>query len=125
MTSKKDSISKTFGPGMWYSIHISSLKLGETEFLEWIRIILNSIPCSKCRKHALQYLEENNPSNYKDIYDENGELIGMFQWTWKFHNDVNIRLNEKNKEDRKIYDFHEAYRMYSNDEILCSDNCGN
>jgi len=107
-----------FGPGMWYTIHITALKLGQDLFIDWIRITLNSIPCLKCRNHAIEYLDENNPTKFRDIYNSNGELIGMFQWTWKFHNDVNARLS------KKIYDFDEIYRMYSSDSALCSDKCG-
>lgn len=113
------SDSTKFGPGMWYTIHITSLKIGEDSFIDWIRIILNSIPCIKCRNHSLEYIQENDPVKSKDMYNEDGELIGMFKWTWKFHNDVNARLK------KKIYDFDEAYRMYTNESSTCSDKCGN
>lgn len=112
------SIAKKFGPGMWYTIHITSLRMGEENFIEWLRITLSSIPCLKCRKHSLEYLDENHLDKFKDIHNEHGELIGMFQWTWKFHNDVNNRLG------KRVHDFDEAYRMYT-DESTCTDNCGN
>ena len=118
MTENDISKSEKFGPGMWYTIHITALKLGEDLFLDWIRIILNSIQCLRCRTHALEYLEENNPVKYMGIHNENGELIGMFQWSWKFHNDVNLRLS------KKVYDFNEVYRMYSSESALCSNHCG-
>jgi len=108
-----------FGPVMWYIIHNSALKLGENEFIDWLRITLSSIPCLDCRNHALEYIDDNDPNSFKNIHNEDGELIGMFQWTWKFHNDVNIRLN------KKLYDFQEVYRMYTNESTMCSDRCGN
>jgi hypothetical protein len=111
-------IAKKFGPGMWYTIHITALKLGQDLFENWIRITLNSIPCLTCRKHAVEYLEENPLLHFKDVYNEQGDLIGYFQWTWLFHNAVNQRLN------KKIFDFNEAYTMYM-EESMCSDQCGN
>ena len=108
-----------FGPGMWYSIHNTALKMGEDFFIDWIRIILNSIPCLKCRTHSLEYLQNNSLENYRDVHDENGELVGMYIWTWKFHNDVNLRLN------KKIYDYKDSYRMYTDESLSCSKDCGN
>jgi len=110
---------KKFGPGMWYSIHNTALKMGENFFMDWIRLIIDSIPCLKCKTHALKYLDENLLENFRDVHDENGELVGMFIWTWKFHNDVNLRLN------KKIYDYKEAYRMYTDESSNCSKECGN
>lgn len=118
----KDKISDptTFGPGMWYTIHVTALKIGQDNFLAWIYVIIDSIPCLTCKTHALEYLKQDPPSGYKDIYNESdGELIGMFKWSWKFHNSVNLRLS------KPIQDFNTIYKMYSDDSFICSDNCGN
>jgi len=114
-----DHISKTLFEGIWYTIHISALKMGEDSFLNWIILILNSLPCSTCKSHALEYLRTSPPELFKNTYDEKtGELIGMFKWTWKFHNDVNLRLS------KKVLDYNTTYKMYS-DENVCSTDCGN
>lgn len=117
----KDKISdaKTFGPGMWYTIHVTAIKMGQDTFLSWIYIIINSIPCLDCRQHAVVYLSEDPPSGYKDVYTTDGEPIGMFKWSWKFHNSVNQRLN------KPIIDFDTAYKMYTDESVLCSEGCGN
>jgi len=114
------SDSKVFGPGMWYTIHITALKIGQDNFLSWIYIIISSIPCLRCRKHATEYISENPPDKYKDVYDKSsGDLIGMFKWSWKFHNDVNTRLS------KPLLDYNTVYKMYNDESVLCSDSCGN
>jgi len=110
---------KVFGPGLWYSIHITALKTSEDFFLDWIVIIVSNIPCLKCKTHAQEYLNKNPPSLYKNSYNESGELIGMFEWSWLFHNSVNSRLN------KNILDYPTAYRMYSEASENCSLDCGN
>lgn len=119
MVENVSAKSKTWGPGMWLSIHITALKMGEDTFLNWIRIMISSIPCETCRSHASKYLTDNPPEAYKDIYNSTGDLVGMFKWSWIFHNDVNMRLS------KPVLDYNTAYRMYSDDTILCSKDCGN
>lgn len=111
--------SKIWGPGMWLSIHITALKMGEDYFLRWIRVLIPSIPCQTCREHAIKYLSSNQPESYKGIHNNTGDIIGMFKWSWIFHNDVNKRLN------KPILDYNTAYRMYTDESILCSEDCGN
>ena len=48
-----------FGPGLWYSIHVTSLEIAEKDFINWIEIILNRIPCLTCKQHSLEYLSKN------------------------------------------------------------------
>ena len=110
---------KIFGPGMWYSIHVSSLQLGENNYITYVEALLNKLPCKKCRDHAMEYLRDNPIENFKSIKDKDGELIGMFKWSWMFHNAVNKRLN------KQIIDFNTAYNFYTGAEALCTLNCGN
>ena len=121
MSNSNKEISKPeiFGPGMWYSIHISAIKMGEEQFLNWVRIIISNIPCLKCKNHATEYLGQNSPELYLNTYNQSGDLIGMFKWTWQFHNDVNKRLG------KKILDYTTAYKMYTDESVLCSSDCGN
>lgn len=116
-----------FGPLMWYLIHNMSLQLDQDTFIRVLPIIIELIPCPNCRNHAKEYLSTNSLDLYKDIHNEdNGELVGMFKWTWKFHNDVNIRLN------KPLVDFDVAYKMYNHndrkdkDELVeaCESLCG-
>jgi hypothetical protein len=118
--SQKDSITnpQKFGPVTWYIMHNTALKLNEETFSDWVRLLIDSIPCNNCRSHALEYIEINPPENFLGIENEKGEPIGMFQWTWQFHNNVNIRLN------KEILDYDDAYRMYTNDTFRCDKHCG-
>lgn len=119
LSDPKLSDPKIFGPGLWYSIHITALKLGEESFVNWLRVMISEIPCEKCKNHATEYLTLNPPENYKGIQDEStSELIGMFKWTWKFHNDVNARLS------KPILDYNYCYTLYTSSE-KCSKECGN
>lgn len=119
MDKLPSSDPKVFGPGMWYVIHNTALKMGEETFSDWIYITLSSIPCLKCRTHAMEYLKQNPLDLFKDVYDEeDGELVGMFKWSWNFHNTVNQKLK------KSTLDYRTAYRMYRN-ESICSSDCGN
>jgi hypothetical protein len=118
--SSSVSDPKVFGPGLWFSIHTSALKINQENFLSWIRIIVSSIPCLRCRNHATEYINENPPDVFKDVRDENTkDLIGMFKWAWKFHNDVNLRLK------KPLMDYNTVYRMYTDESVMCSEECGN
>jgi len=109
---------KKFGPGMWYSIHTTALRMGEDNFIDWIVVLISRIPCLDCRGHATEYLNKNPPSMYKGVLDENtGEIVGMFKWTYIFHNAVNARLG------KRVIDYIEAYNIYS-DDSACSSKCG-
>jgi len=114
-----DNISKTFGPGLWHSIHITALLIDQEIFLKWIKIQVASIPCPTCKEHASQYLLENPPEKYENVYDTNHNLIGMFKWSWKFHNDVNLRLK------KPLLDYTTAYSIYNSEANECPEVCGN
>ncbi len=109
---------KVFGPGLWYSIHTSSINLSENCFMDYIRMTVLNIPCMTCRQHATQYLKDNPIEDFKGIKNSDGELIGMFKWTWTFHNAVNKRL------DKPQVDWNTAYNMYTNTDAICSLSCG-
>ena len=110
---------KKFGPELWRVIHVSAINMNQDEFIKWVTIQLNNIPCGNCRQHALEYLRSSPPEVYKDVYDKSGEFIGMFKWTWMFHNEVNKRLGYK------IMDYQMAYNLYNRQDVTCSETCGN
>lgn len=110
---------KVFGPGMWYTIHVSSMQMGEDCYIKYIKSLIPKIPCKKCRDHAMEYIQGNPIDNFTNIKDKDGELIGMFKWSWIFHNTVNQKLG------KSIIDFNTAYNFYTNDSELCTLNCGN
>lgn len=118
-TDSHISDPKVFGPGLWYSIHTTSINLNEDCFIDYIKVTVANIPCMTCRKHATEYLKDNPVLDFKGIKNDIGELIGMFKWTWTFHNAVNKRLGKSQM------DWNTAYNMYTNTDALCSLSCGN
>jgi hypothetical protein len=62
------------------------------------------LPCSECRSHMKEYLALSVIDPYVNPKDR------VFLWTWKFHNEVNLRL----KKPQVSYD--EAYRYYKINE---------
>lgn len=104
-------------PGIWFSIHISSINLEQNEFSNFLEMILHHLSCLKCREHALEYLSTHPLDEYKKLRNFEGEKIGMFKWTWEFHNSVNLRLGKHN------LDFETAYNMYKSEDQLCSSVC--
>ena len=83
-------------PNDWFSIHIMAKNSidDETEnyFIKFFEIIINNYPCSICRSHAKEYYQLHPLSKWKGWMDKEGRRVGMFFWTWKFHNTVNARL---------------------------------
>ena len=115
------SDSKIWGPVMWFNIHrvakeAITKELIE-EFINYITVTVNKLPCETCKIHAMKYVEQNHPDMYSKLKDNQGEYNGMFKWTWIFHNAVNSRLN------KTIIDYKTAFNMYE-DSGICSDICG-
>ena len=84
-----DSKFQKDSPGIWFSIHTLSLNLKLEEFSNFLHNILKNLECIKCRNHALEYLSNNSLNDYKNQKNKEGEYIGMFKWTWEFHNSAN------------------------------------
>ena len=121
--TKFPSDPKIFGPGVWFVIHSSAHDAIDeksiTDFLAFIRKIVTILPCGDCRNHATEYVNTHNPNDFIDLVNESGKKIGMFKYTWMFHNAVNERLG------KRIIDFETAYHMYSQDEdTVCPIGCG-
>jgi len=80
---------------------------------------LNRIPCLTCKQHSLEYLSKNPIKLFLGIKDINGEYIGMFKWTWQFHNNINEHLK------KKYIDLNTAYLMYNHTSNICTSSCSN
>ncbi len=113
--TKFPSDPKIFGPGLWFNTHIMAMDADTydkiIQFISYIRFITQKLPCSDCNNHAIKYISINPPENFINLTDKKGKKIGMFKWTWIFHNDVNNRLG------KNIIDWDTAYNMYQDDEI--------
>lgn len=119
-THKFPSNPETFGPGLWLNIHILALDATTPEkidnFIEYINLIASKTPCGKCKKHFLKYIQTNPPENYRNNHDN----LGMFQWSWEFHNKVNSFLK------KPIIEWESALNIYQEDDIIpCEKKCNN
>lgn len=116
---------KYIGPGTWNLIHRLAFKARTHEQqLEYIPIMKETcfgFNCSVCRGHCTEYISNHPLEEYLDVLiDINGEKIplGMFLWTWKFHNAVNIRTK------KPVMSWDTAFNLYSQTEsLVCSKNC--
>ena len=121
--SKFPSDPKIFGPGLWFAIHFKAMRCTDkrsmTEFAEFMEDLSYNLPCEQCRSHCQNYIERHAIKDYNEVKDKNEEYIGMFMWSWNFHNGVNQRLK------KPTIDWETAYNMYTETETnFCSSDCG-
>jgi len=107
--------------GIWFTIHIMAKHADTPErknqFIDYMYLLSAEFPCGKCRNHIQEYLRNNSFDPFMNIKNENGEDIGMFKWSWLFHNTVNIRLH------KPYLDWDTAWGMYDSGREVCT-NCG-
>lgn len=115
------------GPGIWFVIHRTARDAvnGETinEFISLMNRLRYSFPCQKCRRHIDEYMSTHPFEPFFNLTDREGIKIGMFKWSWLFHNAVNTRLG------KPYVDFETALRLFPEDvtEIsaaVCTKGCG-
>lgn len=129
MSHSDISDPKKCGPGIWYTTHVYARDAITEEkkhiFLNHINMLRKDFPCEKCRGHINEYVEANPIEHYWNVTDNNGNPIGLFQWSWIFHNAVNERINKERPDDPHPYvDWNTAYNMYYNTDIMiCTKGC--
>ena len=108
------------GPGTWYAIHLKAINSTDNksirEFIEFMNLLADNFPCPKCRTHIQQYIKTHPFSDLVKL-EVDGRKIGMFKWSWMFHNAVNSRLR------KPILDWETALDLYSGETEICSKNC--
>lgn len=111
------------GPGIWFTIHTQAIKattdLLKRAFISNINILCDNFRCNNCRQHFREFIIKYPLENYWNIKNNKKEDIGFFQWTWEFHNNVNIKLGKPTPS------FGECYNYYSNTELSICLDCGN
>lgn len=85
----------------WRDIHHNAARvvrgqMSHRSFCGWMRTIPGILPCSKCSRHAAQYMSAHPPERYRNA----------FEWAWRFHNDVNYK-----KQKPQMY-LADARRLY-------------
>lgn len=111
------------GPGAWSVIHVLAYnarnKEKQQQFMASMREICGKFPCINCRYHCGEYIRNHPMEDYLDL-NMNGEKLGLFVWSWKFHNCVNARLK------KPIMSWDTAYNMYLEEDVennTCSTSC--
>ncbi len=115
------TIAEKYGPGYWHFTHSKAKDADDLEkiskFIKEYPVLIKYFPCYTCVKHATKYLKNHPQSEYIHYVDEEGRMIGIFLWTWQFHNYVNEQLN------KPIITWETALDTYY-DIIPCTD-CSN
>ena len=126
LSDYKDSTDpKYIGPGTWNVIHREAYKARtspqQLKFIELMKNICYGFPCFTCKGHCTEHIKNHPLEEYLGVLvDINGQRlpIGLFVWTWKFHNAVNARIG------KPIMSWDTAYNLYSeNEALVCSKNC--
>lgn len=110
------------GPGCWFTIHLAAYHAKTPQeiqqFISFLILLINNFKCLVCRGHAVKYLKNNPFDNFINLTLPSGEQIGMFKYTWIFHNVVNTRLGKPN------IDWDTAYAMFADTEAgVCTKAC--
>lgn len=108
-----------FTPGIWYLWHKLALEAVDDEsiscYIWMVRNTISTLTC-RCKSDAQEYLNNNPPENYVQIVDDQQIPIGMFVWSYLFHNFVNSKLN------KPIMDYNSALLLYLPPENSKSDS---
>lgn len=109
------NIKDVIGPPTWNLIHKLAYEARTKEeqlfFIKAMKIICQQFPCKVCYGHCKTYIKEHPMEKVLNVKLTNGEKLGLFMWTWKMHNSVNVRLG------KPIVSWETALEIYSHDYI--------
>lgn len=122
-TAAKDFTNPAYvGPGMWVAIHTLAKSATTYEkkkaFIEFMTTLRTSFPCPTCRQHLNTYLD-SHPFDpfWKKVDPTTGEEVGLLEWSFLFHNAVNVRLG------KPVADWATVKALYSAENDVCSLDC--
>lgn len=109
------------GTGVWFFLHLKSRHANDDasiqDFLKDFELTIKHFPCLKCRKHAYEYIRDNNPLTYVNYTYDDGQgpvRLGMFRYIWEFHNTVN------SKSGKPLISWEDALKIFSSPENICT-----
>ena len=116
---------KYVGPGTWMLIHtrarLATTRDLQLDFINFMKDTCSGFPCTVCKGHCTTYIQNHPLEEYLDILvDVHGEkhMLGMFVWSWRFHNAVNARIK------KPIMSWDTAYNLYAeSSSLVCSKSC--
>lgn len=112
---------KVVGPGVWWLVHTYAKDSIDTQkikkFIDFMNFLRENFSCKNCRKHINQYMDLHPFDDLKNLKNQEGRLIGMFKWSWLFHNAVNTRIG------KPYIEWETAVNMFYNETEVCSKNC--
>ena len=116
--SLEKSYPELIGPGNWAWTHTLAKNAqtdeGKKIFVNHMELMRQLYPCEVCRPHIDEYIRNNPMRHFWNVrHDRTGQEIGMFKWSWMFHNAVNRRLG------KEIMDFEKAYNMFYESDHIC------
>ena len=110
-TRAKHVTPEVWGKPLWFSLHHGALHYPpnpsdviQKNMLNFIIGLPSIIPCSICREHATQYIN-NAKSTLQDVVSSPDKLFRFF---WEFHNSVNERTR------KRMFSYEEVYELYKN-----------
>ena len=111
------------GPGIWFSMHLSAVHATtdskKKDFEVYVNMLCDNFKCAKCKPHFRKFIDTHPFKNYYHIRNAKGDDIGMFQWTWELHNQVNKFLN------KPCPSLEDSYSYYSTSSAGVCTTCGN
>jgi hypothetical protein len=117
----KISNPSNFGPGIWYTIHRmardATTQDKKLKFKDFLENTIHTLPCSICVQHATEYYKSRPLDMFWNM-KEKGSEIGLFRWSWQFHNAVNTRLK------KQTMSWEVAKILFSDDGAVCTSDCG-
>ena len=100
---------KLWGTGVWWSLHTLAFDVEQNDIPYFIKSLIklcDSLPCPKCRGHAMKFLENFPPKAKITSADKSA-----FIYTFDLHNHVND-MTRKGK-----LDYATAFELYKKVEI--------
>lgn len=105
------SITERLGPGMWFTLDVSSFHAVTREaklaYIALLRMLLEYHPCQhECAAEGKRYLLRYPPEGFMDTIPLPAPLTGannMFYYNYLFHHNVNLRLGKVSPPFADIY----------------------